>query len=155
MKRKLVLAQNETAELGGQKFTLKLNLNWCMSSLYKQKWTRKMCLEKVPARQCFVANNVLHICDGRAFWLKCSLGKRINQLLKSRQTETNCTPIANVLLAAEVIVDQFSCQPEIASLILSPRKLNLWIRILAKTYFELVTCHQEPKQIGDSQWSIS
>jgi hypothetical protein len=46
------------------------------------------------------AGNVLHICDGRAFILKCSLGKRINQLLKSRQTETNCTPIANVLLVA-------------------------------------------------------
>jgi hypothetical protein len=45
-----------------------------------------------------LACNVLHICDGRAFELKCNLGKRINQLLKSRQTETNCTPIANVLL---------------------------------------------------------
>jgi hypothetical protein len=44
------------------------------------------------------AANVLHICDGRAFELKCSLGKRILQPLKSRQTETNCTPIANVLL---------------------------------------------------------
>jgi hypothetical protein len=47
-----------------------------------------------------VAHYVLHICDGRAFKLKCSLGKRIIQSLKSRQTETNCTPIANVLLLA-------------------------------------------------------
>jgi hypothetical protein len=47
-----------------------------------------------------VAHNVLQICDGRAFELKCSLGKRILQPLKSRQTETNCTPIANVLLQA-------------------------------------------------------
>ena len=44
------------------------------------------------------AANVLHICDGRAFEIKCNLGKRINQPQKSRQTETNCTPIANVLL---------------------------------------------------------
>jgi hypothetical protein len=51
----------------------------------------------------------LHICDGRAFELKCNLGKRINQLLKSRHTETNCTPIANVLLA--VVPNQKSiCQ---------------------------------------------
>ena len=67
-----------------------------------------------------VACNVLQICDGRAFELKCNLGKRNLQPLKSRQTETNCTPIANVLLAAEVIIDQFSCQPESTSLILSP-----------------------------------
>ena len=55
-----------------------------------------------------VAHNVLHICDGRAFILKCNLGKRNLQPLKSRQTETNCTPIANVLLCPVLISGQ-SC----------------------------------------------
>jgi hypothetical protein len=32
MKQIDVDAQNETAELGGQKYTLKLNLNWSMST---------------------------------------------------------------------------------------------------------------------------
>jgi hypothetical protein len=102
-----------------------------------------------------VMTNVLQICDGRAFKLKCNLGKRILQPLKSRQTETNCTPIANVLLPAEVTIDQFSCQPEIASLILSPRKLNLRKRKLAITHFGLVTCQYVLKQIGASHWSTS
>ncbi len=44
-----------------------------------------------------ISGNLLHIRDERMFTLKCNLGNRINQPLKSRQTETNCTPIANVL----------------------------------------------------------
>ena len=69
-----------------------------------------------------VAANVWHICDGRAFILKCNLGKLILQPLKSRQTETNCTPIANVLLPAAKSLTNFHvsrklqvyfCRPEI------------------------------------------
>ena len=78
--------------------------------------------ENVPRKTVSsVAHNVLHICDGRAFELKCSLGKRILQLLKSRQTETNCTPIANVLLCAAENHQQMSSLTELSSLILSPR----------------------------------
>jgi hypothetical protein len=56
-----------------------------------------------------IAHKDWQIGDGRAFKLKCNLGKRIYQPLKSRQTETNCTPIENLLLA--VVPNQKSiCQ---------------------------------------------
>ena len=82
-----------------------------------------------------VAHNVLHICDGRAFKLKCNLGKRIIQPLKSRQTETNCTPIANVLLAAAKSSTNFRvsrklqvyfCRPEIEFVKTKPCQNSLW-----------------------------
>jgi type VI protein secretion system component VasA len=69
--------------------------------------------------------NVLHICDGRAFELKCSLGKRINQLLKSRQTETNCTPIANVLLLAAKVQRPILVSARKAEFNFVAKKLNL------------------------------